>query len=674
MHFLFPSFLWALLALAIPIIIHLFHFRRFKKVYFTNVKFLKELKEETSNRNKIKNILVLLSRLLALGFLVFAFAQPILFDGNEVKTGRKAVSIFVDNSFSMNATKNSATLLTIAKEKARQIVQAYGASDEFQILTNELNGRQLNFFDKSTALTHVEEIISSPLVSDLSLVRNVQKRTLTPKNSQKLAYIISDFQESISTFKEPVDSIVEYNLLQLRPVIERNISIDDVKFDAVVPVLNESNALNISLTNHSEESADNVQLSLIYQGQTRPLGTITIPPQTTITDTASMTLNSTGWHEAEVRIEDYPVTFDDTYHIAFQLKQQINILSIYESRPNSYLGAAYKSLGYFNRTAVQREKVKYESMTTQDLIILEDLNTMSSGLIAVLVDFVKKGGNVLLFPGSRINKEVYADLMGRLRANNFGDIQKQERKVGKINADAFVYSKVFRKISKNIKLPSTTSNYEVIKSQSIPMEIILDYRDGSNYMARYTVGSGSVYVCSAPLSLDKNNLTANAEIFIPLLYKAAISSGNKAVIAYTIGVNNIITAKKLDLSEKTKYLIRGGGTEFIPGLIRQKNDYLIDVTEQIKSAGIYNMTKNETVESILAFNYDRRESDLTLANLDAIKNNIGTNINIIGETVQAGLTDFISQKDSGFRLWKYCIMLALLFLALETILLRFWKI
>ncbi|MDG2450784.1 MAG: BatA domain-containing protein, partial [Saprospiraceae bacterium] len=660
--------------LAIPIIIHLFHFRRFKKVYFTNVKFLKELKEETSNRNRIKNLLVLLSRLLALGFLVFAFAQPILFEGEEVKAGRKAVSVFVDNSFSMNATQNNAALLTIAKERARQIIQAYGESDEYQILTNELNGRQLNFFDKSTALSHIDEINSSPSVSDLALVRNVQKRTLSQKNSQKIAYLISDFQESISTFEQPVDSTVEYNLLQLRPVIERNISIDDVVFDAVVPVLNESNALNITLTNHSQESADNVQLSLLYEDQTRPLGTVSIPPLTTITDTAAMTINNTGWHDAEVRIEDYPVTFDDTYHIAFQLKQQINILSIYESQSNTYLGAAYKSLGYFNRTSAQKDRVKYEIIPTQDLIILEDLSNLSSGLIAVLEDFVSSGGNLLIFPSANINNEVYSDFLGRLRANNFGNIQKQTREVGRINSDAFIFSNVFRRISRNIKLPATSSNYVVNVSQSRAMERILDYRDGSSYLAKYELEAGSVYVCSAPLSSEYNDLSANAEIFIPLLYKAAISSGNQSEIAYTIGEDNIITSQNLDISEKTKYLITGGDTEFIPGLIRQKNDYLIDITDQINTAGIYNLTKNGNAESSLAFNYDRRESNLSLVNLEEIKNEIGVDVNIIEETVQAGLTDFISQKDHGFRLWKYCIMLALLFLAIETILLRFWKI
>ena len=47
MQFLYPGFLFALAAIAIPIIIHLFNFRKFKKVYFTNVAFLKEIKHET---------------------------------------------------------------------------------------------------------------------------------------------------------------------------------------------------------------------------------------------------------------------------------------------------------------------------------------------------------------------------------------------------------------------------------------------------------------------------------------------------------------------------------------------------------------------------------------------------------------------------------------------------
>jgi L-asparagine transporter-like permease len=76
MHFLYPAFLFALLTLAIPVLVHLFNFRRYKKVLFSNVQFLKEVQEQQASRRNLKERLILAARLLALLFLVFAFARP----------------------------------------------------------------------------------------------------------------------------------------------------------------------------------------------------------------------------------------------------------------------------------------------------------------------------------------------------------------------------------------------------------------------------------------------------------------------------------------------------------------------------------------------------------------------------------------------------------------------
>jgi len=151
MQFLFPTFLFALGAIAIPIIIHLFYFRRFKKVYFTNVKFLKEVKEETSARQKLRNLLVLLMRCLAIAALVLAFAQPFIPTGQDVKTGDKAVSIFVDNSFSMSSLSQDVPLIELAKSRAREIINAYPVEDRFQVLTNDFEGRHQRLIGKAAA-------------------------------------------------------------------------------------------------------------------------------------------------------------------------------------------------------------------------------------------------------------------------------------------------------------------------------------------------------------------------------------------------------------------------------------------------------------------------------------------------------------------------------------------
>ena len=141
MQFLFPGFLAALGFLAVPIIVHLFNFVRYKKIYFSNVRFLKEVKEETQSRSRLKHLLILAARLLAIFFLVFAFAQPFIPAKNAiVKEGTKAVSIYIDNSFSMAALGKNGTLLDEAKKDALDILKAFGPTDKFQLLTNDFLG------------------------------------------------------------------------------------------------------------------------------------------------------------------------------------------------------------------------------------------------------------------------------------------------------------------------------------------------------------------------------------------------------------------------------------------------------------------------------------------------------------------------------------------------------
>jgi len=270
MEFIYPSFLWALAALALPIIIHLFYFRRFKKVEFTNVRFLKEIKEETASRSKLKNLLVLLSRLLAIAFLVFAFAQPFLSDGQKIKKGDSAISVFVDNSFSMNAVSNDIPLLDIAKEKARQIVNAYTESDQYQILTHDFEGRHQRLVSKEDAISLINEIQITPEVKTIDKVINRQLQVMNLGEENKVSYVISDFQTSISDVTMESDTSYELNLVPIQSVQESNISIDSAWFDSPIAMPNQNNKLVVEITNHSDESSEGVRLS-IFQQEVRSL-------------------------------------------------------------------------------------------------------------------------------------------------------------------------------------------------------------------------------------------------------------------------------------------------------------------------------------------------------------------------------------------------------------------
>lgn len=674
MQFLYPSFLWALLALAIPVLIHLFYFKRFKKVYFTNVKYLKEIKEETSNRNRLKNLLVLASRCLAVIGLVLAFAQPFIPTGETIKTGVNAVSVFVDNSNSMTAKKQDIPLLDYAKERARSIINAYNEEDKFQVLTHDFEGRHQRLLSKEDALTYIDEINISPAVQPLDRVINRQKQLLENESGNKISYLISDFQKSITNLSSYQDTLMEVNLLPIQAMQEKNISIDSVWFDGPIPVLNQNNKLVIKVKNNSTEDAEQVKLSFKKDGQEKPIGIRDIPANTSITDTVVVNVGKAGWQQGIVSVTDYPVQFDDEYFITFSVPDTIHALFINESGANKYMDALFKGIGYFHLSNQSINQLQYQQFSKYDLIILNDLKSLTSGLSSELIQYLKNGGKVLVFPSKNADIVTYNYFLSTANANTYGAITNTKKEVAAINTDEFVFSDVYQNTRNNLKLPITTFSYDFQAANARLEEKLLTYRDGSAYLSKYRVSDGQLFVCASPLDLASNDLVINAEIFVPLVFKMAISTLKQSKLAHTITNNVVIEAENKRKTGDFVYKIVGT-EEFIPGQSPNGNKINLDLNNQIKLAGFYDLMLDEEIVGQYAFNYDRKESDLSMFNeseLEAI-NPQNPTLKIISSTLQANISSAINEKDKGIVLWKWFIIGALLFLLIETLLLRYFK-
>ncbi|MCF8416015.1 MAG: BatA domain-containing protein [Crocinitomicaceae bacterium] len=114
MKFVHPEFLWAFAVLAIPVIIHLFNFRKYKVLYFPSLSFLKFVDQQTRSTQKLKHYLVLALRLLAFSLLIFAFAQPFIPAESSTKGGKPVIALYLDNSFSMTAKGTEGELISEA--------------------------------------------------------------------------------------------------------------------------------------------------------------------------------------------------------------------------------------------------------------------------------------------------------------------------------------------------------------------------------------------------------------------------------------------------------------------------------------------------------------------------------------------------------------------------------
>ncbi len=678
MQFLFPWFFWAALAVAVPILIHLFYFRRFKQVYFTNVRFLKEVKEETSARSKLRNLLVLAARCLALLALVLGFVQPFIKSKNEVKQGEQAVSVFVDNSFSMSALSEEAPLVEKAKQRAREIVKAYAADDRFQILTNDFEGRHQRLVSKDDALNLIEEIKVSPATQLFSKVLQRQQQVLnTAAKDLKTAFIISDFQKNVTDLANFKDTLLDINLVPLQAVQEKNISIDSCWFESPVPLPNQINPLLVRMSNHSNEVAKDIRLALRYDGQAKPVGSFEIPARSSRTDTVKMSILRTGWHEAELSITDFPVQFDDKYLFSFEVPKEINVLIINENTPNKFMESAFAGAGAFKVTSLSSRNLDYSKLSTFRLIILNELNTISSGLGAELLQYSKNGGNVMLFPsGNASDLTSYRNFFTSFQANDFSSFEAQQREVESLNSEEFVFKDVFEKNNSNVKLPVTKGNFKINEFRAV--EKLLTYRDGSTFLSKYRADKGNLYVCSAPLDEQYSNLVRNGEIFIPMLYKMAISSAQNRQISYFIGKDVSLETDNVNIAAdggETNYRLKSKTGEFIPEQKLLGSKLTMSVQNQIKEADFYDlMFKQDSVLSKFAFNYDRRESALDYFSEKELQNFARKNLAVMDSRAEANFTNVVSDRNQGIVLWKWCLIFALLFLGLETLLLRFWKV
>jgi len=197
MHLLYPAFLFALISLVIPVLIHLFNFRKYQKVYFSNVQFLKDIHEQQSSRRNLKERLILAARLLALLFLVLAFTRPYISNQHTENAGsQQAVSVFVDNSYSMQTLNSEGTLLDEAKRRAKEIASAYGINDRFQLLTQDFEGRHQRLLNRDEFNDAVDAVKISPQSRNLQQIINRQQSLLGMQaNALRSIYIISDFQK-----------------------------------------------------------------------------------------------------------------------------------------------------------------------------------------------------------------------------------------------------------------------------------------------------------------------------------------------------------------------------------------------------------------------------------------------------------------------------------------------
>ena len=267
MQFEHPFFLFAFLLLAIPILIHLFSFRRYKTFYFSSIYFLKNIEEETRNVRKLKHLLVLISRLGIFSCLILVFAQPYIpIKGSNNLQAKSILAIYIDNSFSMSSIGSSGNLLSEAKEQAKKFIEEAPNSTQILLVSNELSNLEQNLTSKTDALNRLDQISFSPINHPISEIVNWIDKSIHEKISKPFTeqlVVLSDFQKNHNELKNiQLSPSIYFYPIQIIPQEKQNVSIDSIWYSEPNFKIKINNELHIKLTNHGGEKIENLELQL----------------------------------------------------------------------------------------------------------------------------------------------------------------------------------------------------------------------------------------------------------------------------------------------------------------------------------------------------------------------------------------------------------------------------
>ena len=679
MEFVHPERLWLLFLVLIPILIHLFHFRKRKTLFFSSLRFIQYLEKQEQSARKLKHYLILAARILAISSLILAFANPFIPTANNQKSGKNAVIIYLDNSFSMTALGAEGTLLSEARELAKRVLTQIKPNTNVLICSNHLNSQEQFFVTKAEALRYLDQL--EPFALSRSLNDIIDWQTQQIKQHEALVgplssvqrFLISDFQSQNAQLKNqepaPQDPFYLYQLSAQKP---NNVFIDSIWFGNPTQQYDANQELFARIRHSGSETENNLELNLEL-GKTKRTMFLKIGNNQSKVVSFPFTEKNKGAVKGNMSITDAQIHFDDTWNFAYEVPAATRICLIQNETASQRVAAAYAVEPRYQVTQLDPGAVNSEKLTASDLIVLNGLDEISTGLRSDLLEAVTNGHKILIIPGSKIVTESYNPLLRALQLPQLGATTTSGLQLQKIAYEDPFFKGVFEKQLQRLQTPIVSKHYMVKGQQQSVAIPLLSLRSGQALLLR---AQQNAFLFTASLDPSFGSL-AQQTIFPTVLLRCGEFAAQRYPLYAMIGQDAQVGIRAQapgDLPLK----MNSKDFEFIPQI--RKIEGLIQINlsgsaalEKLK-AGIYQLLAPEPIGQ-LALNYPRTESRLNYLKsqdlLDLFESNGIKNCKF--NSIKDGQSLTALQIDQVAYYWRSLLIFSLLFLLLELALLKWWK-
>ncbi len=649
---------------------------------FSTLMFLKEIQKSKLRRIRIKQLLLLIFRIIIIILLVLAFSNPIykgyLF-GTDPDIRKCGIFIF-DNSFSMSVKDENGSYFEQAKSSLQNILKLYNTNDKIFLITSSHlksfeKGESKDIPDLIDSLKNLE-LTSVPF--DLPFLFNYAKDIIKNQNFPLYeVFVISDFQKinlqsknvDKDLFKDLNNNIYFYNL-EIGKREANNISLEKAKIETKILENNKDIKLSVVLKNHNKFNALNKQINLFVDD--KKVGE-------TVVDLVSLERkeiyfsfkplksgSSAGF--VELVQDDFfedEINQDNKYYFSFYIPEDIKIGMIGNNELNfKYVKLAIESAEKINDNDGKERfyNISYLNNITDELFktdmgIITGKISFSENEIKLLSEYIQQGKGILVFPSRNSDIKSYNELLRSLNAFKIDDISKY-------NFDTLVNNKfqridfehpIFYGVFKNQELTISSDRYFV---ESPKINFIYNIIPNENSV-------GLLLLADSKIFLVESNSGDGKLIF------SAVSGDEEMSDFPKKSIFPLIINKSIFYLSNGEYLYQNnivGKTNVI--FFNKKKTLSINYNETYKEPGIYSITFPPNYDkNYFTLNRDSTESDIRKSEKDDLKEFYANynlkNVEFINQ--QSDFNQVIQKSRNGFELWKTSIIFALIFVIIEMI-------
>lgn len=453
--FVYPSLLWGLLIVAVPVLIHLINMMRHRRVRWAAMDFLLASQKKNRFWVLLKQLLLLLLRMGIVAAVVAAMAQPLLRGDLAGLLGRSKTHhvVLLDDSFSMSDRWADTSAFEQAKKTVQAVAAAATRRSEEQTFTllrfsrtalaDAPGGAKPDFmeenvdtqFDRRVAKALEPLIPSQTAAGPLKAIAALKNLLGESDDELRVIYLVSDFRrrnwndasELRSRLEELSAQGVELRLIDCVETARPNLAVCDLRPAGGARAAGVPLFMNVTVANYGDQPARNVSVQLQEDGRNRAAVRIAeIPPYKTAVQRFEAAFPTAGDHRLTARLADDAVAADNARYALVNLPAEVPVLLLdggEEMLDAWYLSAALAP-GGSARTGISPRidslrRISADSLAQFDAVYLADPGLLEPAAVAALETYVAQGGGLAVFLGKRTravtaNKEFYRDGKGFL--------------------------------------------------------------------------------------------------------------------------------------------------------------------------------------------------------------------------------------------------------------------